>query len=276
MMKLTFLPAVFLIFFFSCQEKPKEPNFSKDPFAALSKIQWIDLTYPYDSTTLYWPNNLKGFQLESDAAGITELGYYYSSNSLSTPEHGGTHLDAPIHFSASGKSLDQLGLDQLTGKGVLIDVSELALVDRDYLIDSTAILDWESEHGVIPEGTIVLFRTGYGAFYPDREKYFGTARTGLEAIPELHFPGIHPEGARFLAEKRKVKAVGLDTPSLDYGQSKDFAAHQVLMGYNIPGFENVANLDQLIEKEFYVVALPMMIKNGSGGPLRIIAGVSKP
>jgi kynurenine formamidase len=79
-----------------------------------------------------------------------------------------------------------------------------------------------------------------------------------------------------LAEKRKVKAVGLDTPSLDYGQSKDFAAHQVLMGYNIPGFENVANLDRLPEKGFYVVALPMLIKNGSGGPLRIIAGVGKP
>jgi kynurenine formamidase len=276
MMKFTFLSAVFLIFIFSCQEKSKEQAFSTDPFAALSTLQWIELTYPFDSTTLYWPNNLKGFQLESEADGITELGYYYSSNSLSTPEHGGTHLDAPIHFSATGKTLDQLDLGQLTGKAVLIDVSELALANRDYLIDSAAILNWESQHGVIPEGTIVLFRTGYGAFYPDREKYFGTAKTGLEAIPELHFPGIHPEGARFLAEKRKVKAVGLDTPSLDYGQSKDFAAHQVLMGYNIPGFENVANLDRLPEKGFYVVALPMLIKNGSGGPLRIIAGVSKP
>ncbi len=275
MMKYTFLPAVFLIFFFSCKEKSKEQAFSKDSFEALSDLQWIDLTYPFDSTTLYWPNNLKGFELETEADGITELGYYYSSNSLSTPEHGGTHLDAPIHFSARGKTLDQLDLDQLTGLAVLIDVSDLALADRDYLIDSAAILDWESTYGIIPEGTIILFRTGYGAFYPNREKYFGTAKVGMEAIPELHFPGIHPEAARFLAEKRKVKAVGLDTPSLDYGQSKDFAAHQVLMGYNIPGFENVANLDQLPEKGFYVVALPMMTKNGSGGPLRIIAGVNK-
>lgn len=256
--------------FFSCKENPQQETISADSFAGL---RWIDLTYAFDSTTLYWPNNLKGFELDTEANGVTELGYFYSSNSLSTPEHGGTHLDAPIHFSATGKNLDQLDLNQLTGEGVLIDVSELALANRDYLIDSSAVLAWEAVHGVIPDGSIVLFRTGYGAYYPDREKYFGTAKTGVEAIPELHFPGIHPEAARFLAEKRKVKAVGLDTPSLDFGQSKDFAAHQVLMGHNIPGFENVANLDQLPENGFYVIALPMLIKDGSGGPLRIIAGV---
>lgn len=259
--------------FFSCKENPQQETISADSFASLASLRWIDLTYAFDSTTLYWPNNLKGFELDTEANGVTELGYFYSSNSLSTPEHGGTHLDAPIHFSATGKTLDQLDLNQLTGEGVLIDVSELALANRDYLIDSSAVLAWEVVHGVIPDGSIVLFRTGYGAYYPDREKYFGTAKTGVEAIPELHFPGIHPEAARFLAEKRKVKAVGLDTPSLDFGQSKDFAAHQVLMGHNIPGFENVANLDQLPENGFYVIALPMLIKDGSGGPLRIIAGV---
>ena len=259
--------------FFSCKENPQQETISADSFASLASLRWIDLTYAFDSTTLYWPNNLKGFELDTEANGVTELGYFYSSNSLSTPEHGGTHLDAPIHFSATGKTLDQLDLNQLTGEGVLIDVSELALANRDYLIDSSAVLAWEAVHGVIPDGSIVLFRTGYGAYYPDREKYFGTAKTGVEAIPELHFPGIHPEAARFLAEKRKVKAVGLDTPSLDFGQSKDFAAHQVLMGHNIPGFENVANLDQLPENGFYVIALPMLIKDGSGGPLRIIAGV---
>ena len=266
-MKSNLLVLICLTGFFSCKESPQQES------AAFAGLRWIDLTYAFDSTTLYWPNNLKGFALDSEAKGMTELGYFYSSNSLSTPEHGGTHLDAPIHFSATGKTLDQLDLDQLTGEGILIDVSELALANRDYQIDSAAVLAWEAVHGVIPDGRIVLFRTGYGDYYPDRETYFGTAKTGVEAIPELHFPGIHPEAARFLAEKRKVKAVGLDTPSLDFGQSKDFAAHQVLMGQNIPGFENVANLDQLPEKGFYVIALPMLIKDGSGGPLRIIAGV---
>jgi kynurenine formamidase len=90
----------------------------------------------------------------------------------------------------------------------------------------------------------------------------------------LHFPGIDPAAAVWLSSRRKVKAVGLDTPSIDYGQSKDFKTHQTLMGKNIPAFENVANLEQLPAKGAYVVALPMKIKNGSGGPLRIVAWVS--
>ncbi len=236
-------------------------------------FEWIDLSYPFDSTTLYWPNNPDGFKHRVDAEGMTDLGYYYSSYTILTPEHGGTHLDAPIHFSEQGETVDQLPLSKLTGKAVVIDVSDKALEDRDYLIDSVAILNWEKEHGKIPEQSMILFRTGYGQYYPDRASYFGTAKTGADAIPELHFPGIQPETAVWLAKNRKVKAVGLDTPSLDYGQSKDFAAHQALMENQIPGFENVANLDLLPATGIYVVALPMKITDGSGGPLRIIAAV---
>ncbi|WP_243839739.1 cyclase family protein [Algoriphagus zhangzhouensis] len=254
----------------SCYSNTPVETLSPDPFADL---KWIDLTYSFDSTTLYWPNNPDGFQHRVDAEGVTELGYYYSSYTLLTPEHGGTHLDSPIHFYEKGETVDELPLSKLTGNAVVVDVSEKALNDRDYLIDSAAVLDWESVNGKIPENTMVLFRTGYGQFYPDREGYFGTAKTGVEAIPELHFPGIQPETAEWLAKARKVKAVGLDTPSLDYGQSKDFAAHQRLMENQIPGFENMANLDQLPATGIYVVALPMKIKGGSGGPLRVIATI---
>lgn len=121
----------------------------------------------------------------------------------------------------------------------------------------------------------MLFRTGYGKYYPDAKKYFGTDEKGTAAIPHLHFPGIAPQMADWLATQRKIKALGLDTPSIDYGQSSDFKTHQVLLGKNIPAFENVANLDQLPEKNIYVVALPMKIRNGSGGPLRIIATVKR-
>ncbi len=257
----------------SCQKTAESSP--PDPMESLAKLEWIDLSYSFDSTTLYWPNNPTGFELHTEAEGMTEKGYFYSSYSLSTPEHGGTHLDAPVHFSEKGQKLDELRLDQLTGKAVLIDVSEQALEDRDYLVDTAAILAWEKKNGQIPEQSMVLFRTGYGKYYPDRESYFGTAKTGMEAIPELHFPGIHPDAAKFLAEQRKVRAVGLDTPSLDYGQSQDFASHQVLMGNNIPGFENMANLDQLPDTGIYIVALPMKIRGGSGGPLRVIAGVGR-
>jgi kynurenine formamidase len=163
-------------------------------------------------------------------------------------------------------------LDQLTGDAVVIDVSEKALKNHDYLISINDISEWEKKNRAIEENSIILFRTGYGQFYPDAEKYFGTSERGAEGIAKLHFPGIDPKAAEWLVQ-RKIKAVGIDTPSIDNGQSKDFKTHQVLMGANIPAFENVANLEQLPATGAYVVALPMKIKNGSGGPLRIIAWI---
>jgi kynurenine formamidase len=164
-------------------------------------------------------------------------------------------------------------LENLTGNAAVIDVSEKALKNADYLISVTDVEDWEKKNDKPIDGMIVLFRTGYGQFYPDAKKYFGTDTKGADAIPLLHFPGIDPATAEWLGTKRKIKAIGLDTPSIDYGQSKDFKTHQVLLGKNIPAFENVANLDKLPATGAYVVALPVKIKNGSGGPLRIIAWV---
>lgn len=239
----------------------------------LEKLHWIDLTHAYDSSTLYWPNNKEGFELRENARGINAKGYFYSSNSLSTPEHGGTHLDAPIHFSETGLTNDRLPLDQLIGAAVMVDVSEAAAANRDYLVSSEDLLHWEKANGTIPPGSIILFRTGYSMHYPDRLKYFGTERTGDEAIPELHFPGIGPDAAEWLVNNRQISAVGIDTPSLDYGQSGDFKTHRILMERNIPGFENLTKLDLLPSTGAFVVALPMKITNGSGGPLRIVAGV---
>jgi kynurenine formamidase len=235
--------------------------------------KWIDLTHAFSESTLYWPNNKTGFQKATEAKGVTPSGYYYSSYSFSAPEHGGTHLDAPVHFAENHLYADEIPLESLTGPAVVIDVSGKTLANRDYLISQADVENWEKKNGRIKEQTIILFRTGYGKFYPDREKYFGTKLTGDGAIPHLHFPGIDPATASWLAEKKKAKAVGLDTPSLDYGQSKDFKAHRALLGGNIPGFENVANLDQLPATGIYVVALPMKIFKGSGGPLRIIAQI---
>ena len=256
----------------SCANKER----SDDADRFLSSGTWIDLTYSFDAQTLYWPNNPTGFKLDTQTNGITPLGFYYSSNSFSGPEHGGTHLDAPIHFAKDHQTADQIPLTSLTGNATIIDVSENALKNPDYLISVKDIEDWESKNGKLPDNSVVLFRTGYGQYYPDASKYFGTAEKGTEAIPKLHFPGIDPTAAEWLSAQRKIKAVGLDTPSIDYGQSKDFKTHQVLLGKNIPAFENVAHLDKLPIKGAYVIALPMKIKNGTGGPLRIIAWVPHP
>jgi len=235
---------------------------------------WIDLTHPFDSTTLYWPNNKTNFIHTTDYRGIVRpMGYFYSSYSISAPEHGGTHLDAPIHFAENKQTADKIPLEHLTGKGIVIDVSDRALKNRDYQISAEDIQNWEKENGRIEKGSIVLFRTGYAQFYPNREQYFGTARIGAEAIPELHFPGIHPDAAQWMVDNRKISSFGLDTPSMDYGQSTDFKTHQIMLGNNIPGFENVNIPMSLPAKEIYIVALPMKIENGSGAPLRIIANV---
>lgn len=241
----------------------------------LGEPDWIDLTYPFDSTTLYWPNNPLGFVHKTEAAGTTPGGYFYSSYSVCAPEHGGTHVDAPIHFAENKWTIDEVPLDHLIGDAILVDVSEKALKDRDYQITIQDLEAWEKKNGAIPQHTIVLFRTGYGAFYPNREKYFGTSIKGLEAIPLLHFPGIGPDCAQWLVDKREIKAIGLDTPSMDYGQSKEFKTHRIICGNNICGFENVANLDRLPAKGVRVIALPMKIGEGSGAPLRIIASVMK-
>lgn len=240
---------------------------------SMQDLNWIDLTHSFDSSTIYWPNNPTGFQHITDAEGITPGGFYYSSFQIATPEHGGTHLDAPVHFAKGGLTVDGIPLSELTGNAVVIDVSEKALQNRDYLISVSDIASWEEKNGEIPAKSIVLFHTGYGAFYPNREKVLGTAKQGVEAIPELHFPGVAPETTQWLLDKRDIKAMGLDTPSTDYGQSKDFKTHQILHGKNKPGFENVANLDKLPPTGAYVIALPVKIGKGSGGPLRIIAGV---
>jgi kynurenine formamidase len=235
---------------------------------ALGRI--IDLTHAFDEQTPYWPT-AGGFELRSDFHGHTEKGYYYASNTFSASEHGGTHLDAPIHFAENGQTADAIPLTSLIGSAVVIDVSPKALADSDYQVSVQDLSAFEAEHGDIADGAIVLLHTGYDRFWPDRERYMGTAERGDAAVAQLHFPGLHPDAARWLVENRNISAIGLDTPSIDYGQSTHFESHQVLFAKDIPAFENVANLGQLPPTGAFVIALPMKIRGGSGGPLRIIA-----
>jgi kynurenine formamidase len=230
----------------------------------------VDLSYAYDENTIYWPT-ADPFEKTTDFEGMTDAGYWYTAYSVSTAEHGGTHLDAPVHFAEGRQSTDEIPLERLVGPAILIDVSEPALGNPDYLITSDDIAGWEARHGTIPEGAIVLFRTGYGRFWPDAERYMGTAARGTEAVPQLHFPGLHPDAAEWLVANRSVGSVGIDTPSIDRGQSTLFESHRILFAADIPAFENVARLDALPETGFYIVALPMKIAGGSGGPLRIVA-----
>ncbi len=235
-----------------------------------SETKLIDLSHNFDETTIYWPTS-KSFKLDTVHKGATAQGFWYEANNYEAAEHGGTHMDAPVHFAKGKWTVDQIPLSRLVGPGVLIDISARAQGQPDTLISKQDILDWETLHGRLPEGSILLVRTGWETFWPDKKRYLGSDQPG--ETTHLHFPGFSESSARFLTEERKVAAVGLDTASLDYGQSKDFPAHQVFGAANVPGFENLHNLDALPAKGFRVIALPMKIGGGSGAPLRIIAEI---
>lgn len=230
----------------------------------------LDLTHPFNADTIFWPTE-KGFDFQPGNNGVTEKGYYYAANRFCTAEHGGTHIDAPIHFFAQRHTVDEIELDRLVGEAAVIDVSEKCSTDRDYLISLADLRAWEQQHGRQLIDLIVLLRTGYSRHWPDHEKYLGTPDRGSEAVAKLRFPGLAPDAARWLAEHRAPKAVGIDTASIDYGQSSHFESHIALLEKNIPVFENVAHLDQLPAAGAHIIALPMKISGGSGGPLRIIA-----
>ena len=233
--------------------------------------RWVDLTHPFSESTIYWPTDTAGFQLEALAYGRTDGGWFYASYAFASAEHGGTHLDAPIHFAEGRLAADEIPLTGLIGPAAVVDVTDR--VEPDYLVSVDDLTSWEAEHGPLPDGGILLVRTGWGERWNDRTAYLGTDLVGEEAVAELHFPGIGEEAARWLVENRGVVAVGIDTPSIDRGQSTDFRAHVVLYAENVSGFENVANLDVLPPTGSFVVALPMKIEGGSGGPLRIVAFV---
>ncbi|KYF90656.1 cyclase [Sorangium cellulosum] len=228
----------------------------------------IDLTYPFDDRTIYWPTATTGFVHDPVQYGKTEGGYFYSAYTLCAPEHGGTHLDAPIHFAEGRSTADTVPMSRLVGPAVVVDVSAAAARERDYLVTRADIEGFERAHGAIEPLTLVMIRTGWGPRWPDRKRYLGDDRPGHAEA--LHFPGIGEDAARALVA-RKVAAVGIDTASVDNGPSRDFIAHRVLLGADIPAFENVASMESLPPRGALVIALPMKIRAGSGGPLRIVA-----
>ena len=231
----------------------------------------LDMTYVYDEDTIYWPT-AESFKQEKIGWGISDGGWWYASNNFSASEHGGTHADAPIHFSENGRTIDQIPLEEWIGPAVRIDVIEKCEKDRDYLLSVKDIKDWEIQYGQIPDGAWVIMYTGIGTqYYPDKEKVLGTDKTGLDALPELSFPGFSSDSVEFLVKERNIAGIAIDTPSIDYGKSKDFKAHQVLCGADKLALENIANLDQLPPSGAVLYVIPMMIKDGTGAPARVFA-----
>jgi kynurenine formamidase len=234
---------------------------------AVDDKKLVDMTYSFSSETLHWPT-AQPFQLETVNEGRTPQGFWYSSYNYRGSEHAGTHLDAPFHFAEGKWTTEQIPLARTIGSGVVIDIRRKVEADRDYRLQIEDIRLWERKHGRFPKAAIVLVYSGWGKYWSDRRRYFGSDEPG--DVDRLHFPGLSKEAAEVLIQ-RGIKAVGIDTPSIDHGPSRDFITHRTLGEANIPIFENVAALDRIPAKGATIFAIPMKIKGGSGAPLRIFA-----
>ena len=250
------------LFASSCSTaRPPQPSAQIDP------AKLIDLSYSFDDKTIYWPNG-EGFRHRKVGWALTPQGYWYAAGEFTAAEHGGTHLDSPIHFGQGKRALDRIPVADLVGPAVVVDVTAKAVRDRDYRATPDDLLGWEKAHGRIPPRAIVVFRTGWGQYWPDKKQYLGSDVPG--DVQHLHFPGIAREAAQLLVERR-VHGVAIDTASMDYGPSTDFIVHQVLNGADIYGIENLANAERLPEQGATLIALPIKIAEGSGGPVRVVA-----
>jgi kynurenine formamidase len=235
----------------------------------LADYTLVDLTHPFDEQTVYWPTAPSRFVLDTLSFGMTEGGWFYSANAFSSPEHGGTHLDAPVHFAQGRDAADEVPLERLVAPAVVIDVTDQAAANPSYRLSAADVTAFEAEHGPIAPGTIVLLRTGWSRYWPDAARYLGDDTPGDAS--RLQFPSFGEDAAKLLVEEREVAALGADVASIDYGASADFPVHRVAGAANVPVFENLANLDLVPATGAIVIALPMKIGGGSGGPLRAIA-----
>lgn len=240
-------------------------------YAAGNPGRIVDMTYAYDENTIYWPN-ATSFKLTPEFHGMTQKGYWYASNFYAASEHGGTHVDAPLHFAKNGRTIDQIPLAEWIGPAVKIDVRQQCARNRDYLLSVEDIKQWEKKYGRIPAGAWVIMYTGIGTqFYPDPKRVLGTDKKGLTALPELSFPAFSRESAEFLTKKRDIKGIAIDTPSIDYGKSQDFQVHRIICGANKLGLENIAKLDKLPITGAMLYVIPMSIKGATGAPARVFA-----
>jgi len=235
-------------------------------FAELGTDRLVDLSHTFDDTTIYWPTD-KPFRWEKRAWGPTANGYWYASANYAASEHGGTHLDSPIHFAEGGDTTEKIAISRLVGPAIVIDISDACAANPDHELSEAEIAAWEIANGRIETGSIVVVRTSWGKRWPDKKSYMGTDVPG--DVANLKFPGIGAKAAAIL-KSRGVKGVAIDTASLDRGSSKDFAAHRILNAANIYGIENLASAEALPPRGAILIALPMKIGGGSGGPVRVM------
>ena len=235
-----------------------------DPFAGYSIV---DLTHPLSPDSLYWPNG-SAFEYERQVWGEREDGKWYAMGYFATPEHLGTHLDAPIHFAEGTWTNSDIPPLHFFAPAVVVDISERAAADPDTTLQPEDLDAWEAEHGQMPDGAVIVVRSGWSERWPDWNAYYGSDNPFDTTT--LHFPGVSPAAAARIVEAGAV-GVGIDTASIDPGNDTAFDAHRVLAEGQLYNLENLTNVARLPESGAYLISLPAKIEGGSGAPARVIA-----
>ncbi|MBO3745294.1 cyclase family protein [Streptosporangiaceae bacterium NEAU-GS5] len=239
-------------------------------------IEVVDLTAPLTATTpiLMLPEpfgNTVPFGLQ-EISRYDDRGPAWYWNNITTGEHTGTHLDAPIHWvtARDGEDVSQIPLGKLVAPAVVLD---FAGSDPDFLLEVDHVTAWEKEHGPLPEGGWLLYRTGWDVRAHDQAEFLNADETGP------HTPGVSVECARYLAEQTPIAGLGVETVGTDAGAAHSFdppfPCHSFLLGSGKYGLTQLRNLDRLPATGAVVVAPPLPIIGGSGSPVRVLALVER-
>lgn len=190
----------------------------------------------------------------------------YFSNNLTHNEHTATHMDAPAHFFEGAATADLIPVDQLIAPLIVIDISDRAVSDPDAAVTVDDITAWESANGQIPYGAFVAMYSGWGSHLDVPDGYVNLDDAGVQ-----HYPGFSPEASQFLVAERAIVGIGVDTLSLDPGNSADFGSHVAILGAGKYGIENLANLEAAPAIGAFIIAGGPKTLGASGGWTRAIA-----
>ena len=228
----------------------------------------IDLTHPLNDKA---PTNeyeaVEPMKVES-AASYEKNGYM--ARTVTVPEQGGTHVDAPAYFIQGRWTTDQIPAERLVRPLAVIDVTAQAKKDPDYKVTVEDVADWENAHGHIPQGAVVMARSGWDERWISAKDY-----RNVDASGRQHFPGFTLEAARFLVEGRLAVGLGIDTLSVDGGGSQNFLVHRYCESRAVYQVENVANLWQAPVAGATVIVAPAKIEGSAGAPARVMAMVGE-
>jgi len=222
----------------------------------------IDMTYLINDHSPAWPGDTQPFTVVLNATPAKE-GYF--TRKFTMLEHYETHMDAPAHFPPGKETLDQIPIAHFFGPGIVIDVRDKVIKDVDYSLTPEDVRAWEARHGRIPAGAIVMLRTGWASRWPDEKRY-----RNMDAKGVMHFPGYSLAAAKLLISRR-VSGLCIDTLSIDYGPSANFEVHRTTLPAGLFHVENIANVDKLPPTGAFIIAAPIKLEGGSGGPVRVFA-----